>query len=140
MKRSAGSTCLIERCVLGSLLAFHSQFAWPVPCILCAQGFLSSPPLLWASRQGERAGSTFPETWSAPISCSLPSSLSISSRSLGRRGGSLAVYEGLGWPLYSAHSILPCIRHTDTFTRVKGGSKGCGKSIFLVVELGPPNI
>ena len=64
--------------------------------------------------------------WTNILLTSLPSSLSISSRSLGPRGGSLAAYEGLG-----------CIRHTDTFTRVRGGSKGCGKNIFLALELCP---
>ena len=111
--------------MLGSLLAFYPQFA-SLSHVYCVPKAFCAPPFF--GRGGEAGRKHFPRDleWTNILLTSLPSSLSISSRSLGPRGGSLAVYEGLG-----------CIRHIDTFTRVKGGSKGCGKNIFLAAELGP---
>ena len=82
------------------------------PCRLWARGFLCLP-FFGPGRAGRGVG--------APISCAVPSSLSISSPSLVLRGGPLPVYEGLRSGLYETDSV----RHTDTFTRVKGGRKGC---------------
>ena len=108
--------------------------------IVCPRLFVL-PPLLWASSRGSGQEALSPRlgVHQYPAHCSphCPPAFQSAPVHLGDAGVHWRCMRGLvGRSIRRILSSL-CIRHTDTFTRVKG-DMGCGKHIFQAVELDPP--